>query len=362
MRILVQGRPAGVPADRLGLAATGLALRGHEVLWLGRRPPVFPAGEPATLCGIPGGVGLARHSADVVLGGPDPVGAALAGWLVRARCMVLALDADSLRRWGRVARGAWNTLHAWGVIDQADGVALQADPHGLDREQIALWAPDDPPTSPDATHPDTEVLERVCERALARQRGRAQRPGLFMDRDGTLVIERGYLSDPAELEFLPGAAAALHDLKAAGLPLIVISNQSGVGRGLFPLSRVYEVMARLRVESRAAGVELDGIYFCPHRPKDGCSCRKPGTRLLERAAEDHLLTLRGSFMVGDKLLDVETVQRAGGQGVLVRSGYGREEERSLGGAAVGRGPDRVCDGLGDASAWILATLEAAEQG
>ncbi len=361
MRILVHGRSAGGPADRLALAAAGLALRGHQVLWLGRHPPVFPAGEPVTFCGVPGGAGLARHSADLVLGGPGPVGAAVAGWLVRARCMVLALDAASLRRWGSVARAAWNTLPAWALIDEADGPALQADPRGLDREQIALWSPDAPPTAPDATHPDTEVLERVCERALARQRGRAPRPGVFIDRDGTLVVERGYLSDPADLELLPGAGAALHDLKAAGLPLIVISNQSGVGRGLFPLSRVYEVMARLRVESRAAGVELDGIYFCPHRPEEGCSCRKPGTRLLERAAEDHLLALRDSFMVGDKLLDVEAVQRAGGQGVLVRSGYGREEERSLGDAAAGGGPDSVCEGLQGASAWILATLEAAEQ-
>jgi len=361
VRILVQGRSGKGPADRLAMAAAGLALRGHEVLWPGRQQGAFPAGGPTTLCDIPGGPGLARHSADIVLGGPGPIGSALAGWLVRARCMVLALDADSVRRWGRPARIAWTTLPAWALIDEADGPALQADPQGLDRERIALWPPDDPPGAPDAAHPDTEVIERVCERALARQRGRAQRPGLFMDRDGTLVIERGYLSDPAELEFLPGAAAALHDLKAAGLPLIVISNQSGVGRGLFPLSRVYEVMARLRVEARAAGIELDGIYFCPHRPGEGCACRKPGTLLLERAAEDHLLTLRGSFMVGDKLLDVEAGQRAGGQGVLVRSGYGREQERSPGGAPAGRGPDHVCDGLEGASAWILAALESADQ-
>ena len=362
MRVLVQGRSAGAPADRLALAATGLALRGHEVLWQGRHPLVFPAGEPTTLCDVGGRLGLAHHSADIVLGGPGPVGAALAGWLVRARCMVLALDADSVRRWGRAARIAWSTLHAWALIDEADGAALRADPRGLDREQIALWPPEDPPTAPDAAHPDTEVLERVCERALARQRGRASRPGVFLDRDGTLVIERGYLSDPAELELLPGAGAALHDLKAAGLPLIVISNQSGVGRRLFPLARVHEVMARLRIESRAAGIELDGIYFCPHRPEEGCACRKPGTLLLERAAEDHRLALRDSFMVGDKLLDVETLQRAGGRGVLVRSGYGREEERSLGSAAAGRGPDQVCDGLEGASAWIVASLESAEQG
>jgi D-glycero-D-manno-heptose 1,7-bisphosphate phosphatase len=345
LRILVQGRQAGGPADRLTLAAAGLALRGHDVLWQGGDSPAFPAG----------------HSADIVVGGRGPVGAALAGWLVQARCMVLALEADSVRGWGRIQHGAWSTLHAWAVIDDVDGAALQANSHGLDLARIALWPAGPAPGRCDATEPDTEVLERICERALARQRGGAPRPGVFLDRDGTLVVERGYLSDPAELELLPGATAALHDLKAAGLPLIVISNQSGVGRGLFPLSRVYEVMARLRCEARAAGIELDGIYFCPHRPEESCECRKPGTLLLERAAEDHLLSLRGSFMVGDKLLDVETVQRAGGQGVLVRSGYGREEEeRSFGGATAGREPDHVCDDLAGASAWILATLESAE--
>ena len=362
MRVLVQGRPAAGVADRLAVAAAGLALRGHEVLWPGGCPGPFPAGEPATLRGVPGGMGLARHWADVVLGGPGPVGVAVVGWLVRARCMVVSLDAESVRRWGHVARGAWNTLPAWAVIDEADGPALQEHPQGLDCERIALWPPGAPPVAPDATHPDTEVLERVCERALARQRGRAPRPGVFLDRDGTMVVERGYLSDPAGLEFVPGALAAMHDLKAAGLPLIVISNQAGVGRGLFPLSRVHEVMARLRIETRAAGIELDGIYFCPHRPEEGCACRKPGTLLLERAAEDHGLTLRGSFMVGDKLLDVEAGQRAGGRGVLVRSGYGREEEQALGGAAAGPWPDHVSDGLEGASAWILATLDSGEQG
>jgi D-glycero-D-manno-heptose 1,7-bisphosphate phosphatase len=362
VRALVYVPASGAEAGRLALAAAGLALRGHEVLWAGGQRPPFPAGEPATLRGVSGGIALARHAADVVLGGPDPVGPAVAGWLVRARCMVLALDGGSVRHWGWAAQGAWSTLHAWGLIDERDGPALQRVPRGLDRERIGLWPPDGPPATPDATHADTEVLERVCERALARHRGHAPRPGVFMDRDGTLIIERGYLSDPDGLELLPGVVGALHDLQAAGLPLLVVSNQSGVGRGLFPLSRVYEAMARLRVELRAAGVELDGVYFCPHGPEEGCACRKPGTRLLERAAEDHLLALRASFMVGDKLLDVETAQRAGALGVLVRSGYGRDEERSLAGGDRGPVPDHVCDGLEGAAEWILTTAEAAEQG
>ena len=361
MKVLLHSPSAQGGAGRLALAAAGLALRGHEVLWPEGGRDDFPEGAPATLRRVPGRLALARQTVDVVLGGTAPVGPAVAGWLARARCMVLALDADAVRRWGRVAQGAWNTLHAWGLIDERDGPALQADPRGLDREQIGLWPPGGPPERPDPAHPDTEVLERICERALARQRGRAPRAGVFLDRDGTLIVERGYLMEPGGLELLSGTAAALHDLKAAGLPLIVVSNQSGVGRGLYSLASVYETMARLRIELRAAGVELDGVYFCPHRPEEGCDCRKPGTRLLERAAEDHLLALRGSFMVGDKLLDVETGQRAGARGVLVRSGYGHEEEQSLRGEAPRRRPDHVSDGLDGAAAWILAAVEVADQ-
>jgi histidinol phosphatase-like enzyme len=111
-------------------------------------------------------------------------------------------------------------------------------------------------------------------------------------------------------------------------------------------------MARLRRLLRAQGVELDGVYFCPHRPEEGCACRKPGTALLERAAEDLNLHLRSSFMVGDKRLDVETGHRASARGVLLRTGYGRDEERREGGPADG--PDMVCDDLLEAARWILA--------
>lgn len=110
-------------------------------------------------------------------------------------------------------------------------------------------------------------------------------------------------------------------------------------------------MARLRRSLRACGVELDAIYFCPHRPEAGCPCRKPAPGLLHRAAEDLRLTLGGSTLVGDKLLDVETARRAGIAGILVRTGYGRDEERRLG--AGDARPDAVCDALPEAAAWLL---------
>jgi D-glycero-D-manno-heptose 1,7-bisphosphate phosphatase len=356
MRVLAHGLSLA-RAPRLARAAAGLALRGHEVLWQGPGLPEVPGVEPDALRPAPPGLALARGSADLVLGGSSPGAVASAGWLVHARCMLLALEPFAVQRWGVGAHAAWASLDPWGIVEEADGPALQRQPHGVDPARVALWPAGGPPAAPDATHVDTEVLERLGERALARHRTRAPRPAVFLDRDGTIVVEHGYNSDPEKVELLPGVASALHELRAAGLPLVVVSNQSGVGRGYFPLARVHQAMARLRVRLRAAGVELDGVYFCPHRPEDQCTCRKPGTALLERAADDLDLRLRASFMLGDKWVDVRTGQAAGAHGVLLRTGYGREEEA---GEADGPAPDLVCDDLAAAVPWILARRELVE--
>jgi D-glycero-D-manno-heptose 1,7-bisphosphate phosphatase len=200
-----------------------------------------------------------------------------------------------------------------------------------------------------------EILERACERTIARHRSHALRAAVFLDRDGTLVREAGYMGNPDDLELLPGTGAALRTLASAGFPLVVISNQAGVGRGLFDLRRAYEVMARLRSELRAQGVELDAIYLCPHRPDEVCACRKPGTALLSRAAEDLRLRLEDSVMVGDKWIDVVAGQRAGAASVLVRTGYGREDESRF--QPGERPPDAVFDDLAQAVSWIQARAE-----
>ncbi|HEV2105766.1 MAG TPA: HAD family hydrolase, partial [Candidatus Eisenbacteria bacterium] len=262
-----------------------------------------------------------------------------------------------LSRWSPLRHLAWHSLPALALIEPAAADAARAGRHGVALERFGLWSDGPPAPAPDVAHADTEILERACERALARAGGGASRAAVFVDRDGTLVVERGRPAEPEDLELLPGIPEAIRLLRAAGHPVVVISNQSWIGRGLATPARVHFGMARLRVLLRAHGVELDAIHFCPHRPDEGCDCRKPGTALLRRAADDLQLALARSAMVGDKRLDVATGQAAGGAGVLVRTGYGREEEARIGGPDFPRPPERVCDDLGAAAAWFLAREE-----
>ncbi|HEY2954594.1 MAG TPA: HAD family hydrolase [Candidatus Eisenbacteria bacterium] len=338
MRAIVHAAPGG--PERMQMAVAGLALRGHLVIGHGSA----------------WGEGQERRGAraDLVLGDArSPLRTAWVGGKAGAHAMVLALEPERVRRWSALDRWACHSVFTAGMVEPAERDAMRAIPTEIELERIGLWSDEPPPSSPDPAHPDVEWLERACERALARHRGRAPRPAVFLDRDGTIVVERGYLSDPSEIELLPGAARALRELKAAGYPLVVVSNQSGVGRGLFPASRVHEAMARLRGLLREHGVELDGIYFCPHRPDEGCACRKPGTALLERAADDLRLDLKRSVMVGDKRLDPETGRRAGGLGLLVRTGYGRDEEQRSGEEGAEPRPDAAFDDLAAAARWIL---------
>jgi histidinol-phosphate phosphatase family protein len=348
MRILAHGASLAPLGKRMPAALGGLALRGHEVYWLG---PGSAAAARAISDGdamrvVPG------LRVDIVVGGDGaPPRTAAFGWLGGAHVMLLELTCEGVERWGSFDRWAWHSLHSVGLVEVAEAARFAADLRGLEHERIGLWPEAPAARAPDAAHPDTEVLERACERALARHRGRAARPAVFLDRDGTLIRETGYLSDPQDLELLPGVARALRNLTEAGYPLIVVSNQSGVGRGMFPASRVHAVMGRLRERLREHGVELTAIRFCPHRPEDGCACRKPRAGLLELAAEDLDVSLRDSVTIGDKLIDVAAGRRAGGRGVLVRTGYGREAEGRIG--IDGPPPDRVCDDLPSAVEWLL---------
>jgi len=140
---------------------------------------------------------------------------------------------------------------------------------------------------------------------------------VVLDRDGTIVIDKHYLDDPDELEFLPNAAAGLRLLHAAGHRLVVVTNQSGVGRGRFSLARMHEVNARLEQMVVAAGARLEAVYSCPHSPDDCCSCRKPGTALMQQAAEELGFEPSDTIVVGDKASDVELGVNVGAITMLV---------------------------------------------
>jgi D-glycero-D-manno-heptose 1,7-bisphosphate phosphatase len=140
---------------------------------------------------------------------------------------------------------------------------------------------------------------------------------VILDRDGTIVIDRGYLDDPAGLEFEPGAAEGLQWLYSHGYRLVVITNQSGVGRGFYALERLEAMNARLNVMVENAGARLEGIYACPHAPDAGCTCRKPALGLLTRAVADLGFDPASAIMIGDKESDIEFGRRAGATTILI---------------------------------------------
>ena len=191
--------------------------------------------------------------------------------------------------------------------------------------------------------------------ALAVSDAGARRRAVFLDRDGTICEEMGYLNHISRFRMYPFAAAAIRRLNQAGLPVIVVTNQSGVARGIFPESLVHQVHEKMIAELAAAGARVEGVYFCPHRSEDACGCRKPHPGMLERAAREHALELAGSCVVGDRYDDLEMAERIGGRGILVLTGYGRGEYE-LHRASWPKQPGRVVEDLSAAVNLILEEL------
>lgn len=176
-----------------------------------------------------------------------------------------------------------------------------------------------------------------------------------LDRDGTLIEERPYLSDPSQVRLLPNAAAGLRALRAAGLRLVLVTNQSGVGRGFFGLDAVSRVNERVLALLAQEGVAIDGVFVCPHTPGQRCACRKPGTQMLEKAARTFGADAAQTFVIGDKLCDLEMGRRGGATSLLVRTGWGRETARQ-----PDARPHYVADDLLDAARLVLAQQTSAQ--
>lgn len=178
---------------------------------------------------------------------------------------------------------------------------------------------------------------------------------VLLDRDGTINVQHHHLSRVEQIALMPGTASGLRTLRRLGFGLAVITNQSVIGRGMLDEAGLAAIHRRLIELLAAEGVELDGIYHCPHMPGDGCACRKPGTALAKRAAAQHGFEPGAGYMIGDNVCDIEMGARLGATTILVRTGLGADYP---GPDITPIRPDHVVDDLADA-ARLIAQLEAA---
>jgi D-glycero-D-manno-heptose 1,7-bisphosphate phosphatase len=192
------------------------------------------------------------------------------------------------------------------------------------------------------------------------------RPGVFVDRDGTLNEERDFIRTPFDLVLIPGAAAAVKRLNDRGIPVCVVSNQSGIARGYMTEEDVKIIHEKLLEELRQEGAWADKIYYCPHHPTEGlapyritCECRKPGAGMLRQGARELDLNLERSFVIGDKLIDIRAGKSVDATTVLVLTGYG---QLSLEKASEERvWPHKVMPSIVEAVSYVLEILESDEK-
>jgi len=175
---------------------------------------------------------------------------------------------------------------------------------------------------------------------------------IFLDRDGTLNSDPGYIRSSDQFELFPGVAQALSRLKQAGARLIVVTNQSGVARGFFSVGDLEGIHAKLKRLLGEAGAPLDAIYVCPHHPDDVCNCRKPNRGLIDRAVNEQRIDLMRSYLIGDHARDIELAKRVGSRSILVTTGAVPPEQVE-GLKASGAVPDRVASSLAEAVDWLL---------
>jgi D-glycero-D-manno-heptose 1,7-bisphosphate phosphatase len=185
---------------------------------------------------------------------------------------------------------------------------------------------------------------------------------VFMDRDGTIIDELGFLKDPNDLNIIPGAVDAISLINRAQMKAVIVTNQSGVARGYFSEETLEKIHQRLKEILMKKGAYIDAIYYCPHHPEEGhpeyrkrCNCRKPYSGMLDLAAKDLSVDLEHSYVVGDKIIDIKLAHRVGAKGVLVLTGYGKVEVELLDDALKLR-PHYIAKDILEAVNWILFDL------
>lgn len=189
------------------------------------------------------------------------------------------------------------------------------------------------------------------------------RPAVFLDRDGTINEQMGYINHISRFHLLPGAGEAISRLNVEGIPVVVVTNQSGLARGYFPESLLLAVHRKMELELAAKNAHVDGIYICPHHPEAkeerfrlACECRKPKNGLFLQAARELDLDLGRSYVVGDRWSDLKAAARCGAKGILVLTGYGRGDRDYIGPHQEIQ-PHFIADDLQQAVSWILADLK-----
>ena len=175
-----------------------------------------------------------------------------------------------------------------------------------------------------STASSTEIVKRICA-----QCGVAPIKAAFIDRDGVVLEDVGYLHEVEKAKFLPNAIQGIKKIADAGYTIIIVTNQSGIGRGKYPESDMHTVNDWMVGELKKNGVAVAGVYFCPHAPEDACECRKPKTELLTRAARDHNLTLEKCWVIGDKASDIECGRYVNAKAILIDSGQYPYESKVL---------------------------------
>jgi D-glycero-D-manno-heptose 1,7-bisphosphate phosphatase len=185
----------------------------------------------------------------------------------------------------------------------------------------------------------------------------ANRPAVFLDRDGTLLEEAGYLDRLERLVFFPYSIDAVRLLNRGGFAVVIVTNQAGIARGIFKEAFVADAHRHIAERLELGGARIDGFYYCPHHPdgviealKQDCECRKPRSGMFTRAATELGLDMARSFVIGDRWHDLEAGQRVGARGILVRTGYGLTEEASPRAALQ---PAAITDNVMEAVSWIL---------
>jgi histidinol-phosphate phosphatase family protein len=171
---------------------------------------------------------------------------------------------------------------------------------------------------------------------------------VFLDRDGTIIKDVEFISRPEQVELIVGAAEAIARINTTLVPVVVATNQSGIGRGLFSKADYERVDTRMKELLAERGARIDATYFCPHLPEDGCRCRKPGTLMFEWARDDLGIDLSAALFIGDRMRDIEAAEKFAGKGVLIPTDATPPED-----VASAEKSARVASSLGVALDWYL---------